>query len=97
MNIMEEDILNDIREMLSESYPDVEISMETLLEYGQVSCLDMTSLEIVQFIVDLEEKYDIIIDIDDRYYTIGDAVRGIIGYLNENGKYETENNHGSEV
>ena len=62
MSIMEEHILNDIREMLSASYPDVEISMETLLEYGQVSCLDMTSLEIVQFIVDLEKKYDIIID-----------------------------------
>ena len=95
--IMEDKILNDIKEMLSDGHPDVEISMETLLEYGSESCLDMTSIEIVQFILDLEEKYDIIIDIDDRYYTIGDAVRGVVGYLEEKEISDTEEKRESEV
>lgn len=76
-------ILADIKEILVKDYPDIEINMETFLEFGEGSYLDMSSLEIVQFIVNLEEKYDIIIDIDDRYYTIGDVVRGVIKYVNE--------------
>ena len=43
------------------------------------------------------EKYDIIIDIDDRYYTIGDAVRGVVGYLEEKEISDTEEKRESEV
>lgn len=83
MQINEENILSDVREMLSQTYPAVEITMDTYLEFGEGSYLDMSSIEIVQFIVVLEEKYDIIIDIEDRYYTVGDAVRGVVSYLRE--------------
>lgn len=83
MQINEENILIDVREMLSKSYPTVEITMDTYLEFGEGSYLDMSSIEIVEFIVVLEEKYDIIIDIEDRYYTVGDAVRGVVSYLRE--------------
>jgi len=86
MNITEKEILNDIRELLAADYPDVEITMETMLEYGSLSSLDMTSLEIIQFIVNLEEKFDIVIDIDDRYYTIGDAVVAVAKYIEEKKK-----------
>ena len=87
---MEEKILDDIKELLLDDYPNIEITMDTMLEYDSVSGLNMSSLEIVQFIVDLEEKYDIIIDIEDRYYTVGDAVRSIVGYLVEKNKTESE-------
>lgn len=83
MQNQEEIILNDIKEMLSQMYPDVEITMDTFLEFGGKSYLDMSSIEIVQFIVDIEKKYDIIVDFEDRYYTIGDTVRGIISSLAE--------------
>jgi len=83
MKITEENVLDGIREMLSETYPTVEITMDTYLEFGDSNYLDMTSIEMVQFIVDLEEKYNIIIDIEDRYYTVGDAVRGVVTYLLE--------------
>lgn len=83
ISVSEEKVLNDIRNMLSESYPTLEITMDTYLEFGEGSYLDMSSIEIVQFIVDLEEKYSIIIDIEDRYYTVGDTVRGVVGYLRE--------------
>lgn len=83
MKVTEERVLNDIREMLSPIYPTIEISMDTYLEFGEGAYLDMSSIEIVQFIIDLEEKYSIIIDIEDRYYTVGDAVRGVVSYLLE--------------
>lgn len=83
MQINEETILSDVKEMLSQTYPTVEITMDTFLEFGEGSYLDMSSIEIVQFIVVLEEKYDIIIDIEERYYTVGDIVRGIASYLRE--------------
>lgn len=81
--INQDKVLNDIQKMLSKEYPTVEISMDTFLEYGGSSFLDMSSIEIVQFIICLEQKYDIIIDFEDRYYTIGDAVRGVTSYLKE--------------
>lgn len=90
MEIKEEKILNDIVELLSDSYSDVEITMETYLEFGKGSHLNMSSLEIVEFIVILEKKYNIIIDIEDRYYTVGDAVRGVVSYLREKEEYISE-------
>lgn len=83
MNNDEKTILEDIRKMLHPYYPSVDINAETFLEYGDGSHLDMSSLEIIQFIVMIEEKYDIIIDFEDRFYTIGDTVRAIMSYLND--------------
>jgi len=97
MQHTEENVLNDIRKMLSETYPTVEITMDTYLEFGEGSYLDMSSIEIVQFIVDLEEKYNIIIDIEDRYYTVGDAVRGVVSYLLEKAEETSEETSESEL
>ena len=69
--------------MLTEAYPNIEITMDTYLEYGTGCFLDMSSIEIVQFILNLEKKFNIIIDLDERYYTIGDAVKSVYGYINE--------------
>ena len=82
-NDIENVLLEEIQEMLAEKYPREKITMKTYLEYGDDLSLDMSSLDIIQFIIDLEKRYDIIIDIDDRFYTIGDVVRGIKSYLNE--------------
>ena len=81
MQIDKENVLLGIKEMLHQAYPTVEITMDTFLEYGTGTYLDMSSLEIVQFIVDVEQKYDIIIDFEDRYYTIGDVVNGVQSLL----------------
>lgn len=97
MPINENAILNDVREMLFKEYPTTQISMETFLEYGDGSYLDMTSIEIVQFIVDVEKKYDIIIDIEDRYYTIGDVVHGVAAYLKEKAESEAEEKCESKI
>lgn len=88
MQFDEKSILDAIREMLSSEYPTVEITMETFLEFGDGSYLDMSSIDIVEFIVVLEDKYDIIIDFEDRYYTIGDVVRGVISYLEKKSESE---------
>lgn len=97
MQFNEEIILNDIKEMLSQEYSTVEITMDTYLEFGEGSYLDMSSIEIVEFIVILEEKYDIIIDFEDRYYTIGDVVRGVVSYLKKKANPEMEKKSESEV
>ena len=85
-----ETIFSEVKNLLQDKYHDCEINMDTFLEFGSGSFLDMSSLDIVEFIVDLETKYDIIIDIEDRYYTVGDAVRGVEKYLRE--KEDLENN-----
>ncbi len=97
MLISEEGILQDICEMLSQDYPTTDITMQTYLEFGEGSSLDMSSIEIVEFIVDLEERYDIIIDIEDRYYTVGDAVRGVVSYLREKAEDTLEDMCESEL
>ena len=97
MQFNEEIILNDIKEMLSQEYQTVEITMDTYLEFGEGSYLDMSSIEIVEFIVILEEKYDIIIDFEERYYTIGDVVRGVVSYLKKKANPEMEKKSESEV
>jgi len=97
MNITEKGVLDDIQEMLLKTYPTTEITMDTYLEFGEGSCLYMSSIEIVQFIVDLERKYSIIIDIEDRYYTVGDAVRGVVGYLREKEECISEETCESEI
>ena len=97
MQFNEEIILNDIKEMLSQEHSTVEITMDTYLEFGEGSYLDMSSIEIVEFIVILEEKYDIIIDFEDRYYTIGDVVRGVVSYLKKKANPEMEKKSESEV
>ena len=81
MQFEEERVFNDIKEMLTPIYPNIDITMETFLEYGTGTYLDMSSIEIVQFIIDIEQKYNIIIDYEDRYYTIGDMVHGILSCL----------------
>ncbi len=86
MHRTEEMVFKEICEMLYQTYPDSDISMETWLEFGEGTYLDMSSIEIVQFIIDLEEKYSIIIDIEDRYYSVGDTVRGVVSYLREKGE-----------
>ena len=91
MNVTENNVLDDIRKMLSETYPTVDISMDTYLEFGNGSHLDMSSLEIVQFIIDLEEKYGIIVDIDERFITVGDAIRSVLTHFNEKTRDKWEN------
>ena len=81
--ITQEIIFEKIKNILSVSYPSANITMDTYLEINEGSYLDMSSLELVQFIIELEETFNIIIDLDDRFYTIGDAVRGVIKYLEE--------------
>ena len=81
--ITQEIIFEKIKNILSVSYPSTNITMDTYLEINEGSHLDMSSLELVQFIIKLEETFNIIIDLDDRFYTIGDAVCGVIKYLEE--------------
>ena len=97
MHRTEEMVFDEICGMLYQTYPDNDISMETWLEFGEGTYLDMSSIEIVQFIIDLEEKYSIIIDIEDRYYTVGDAVRGVVSYLREKAEDMSEEACESEL
>ena len=53
MQLEEEKIFNGIKEMFTPTYPDIDISMETFLEYRTETYLDMLSIEIVQFIVNI--------------------------------------------
>mgnify|MGYP002523216383 CR=1 FL=1 len=53
-NDIENVLLEEIQEMLAEKYPREKIAMKTYLEYGDDLSLDMSSLDIIQFIIDLE-------------------------------------------
>ena len=81
--INESDILKEIKELLSDRYAAEKIDMNSFLEFGEGFSLNMSSLEIVDFLLLLENTFNIIIDINDRYYTIGDAVKSIEKYLKE--------------
>ena len=79
-----ETIYNKVKEILQTLYnEEVDISMDTHLETEGDSFLDMSSLEIVNFIINIEKEFDIIIDFDDRYYTVGDVVYGVYKHLSE--------------
>ena len=81
--VAEKDVFNRVVEIICIKYPSAKITMDTYLEFNNNGeHLDMSSLEIVDFILDLEREFDMIIDIEDRYYTVGDAVRGILLQLN---------------
>lgn len=93
----EETVFNDVRKMLSQIYPEDQITKDTYLEFGDGPYLDMSSIEIVEFIAVLEKKYDIIIDLEDRYYTIGDVVHSIVIYLKEKAEIESEEKCESKI
>lgn len=83
MKITKENVFKKIRAILSKSYPAERINLDTFLDFGDNNCLYMSSIEIVDFIVELEEAFDIIVDYNDRYYTVRDVVNGVISYLHE--------------
>lgn len=56
---------------------DMTINYETSLTNGSNNSLDLTSLEIVELIVEIEDLFDIIIDFDIVYITIGDIVNDV--------------------
>ena len=76
-------ILERLRAMLTEKHPNVEINIDTLLEFGTTTYLDMSSLEIVEFITAVEEEFNVIVDITERFYTIGDVVDSVFTHLKE--------------
>ena len=83
MQMSEEKVFVVVRTILLESYPAFNISMDTFLDYGETNCLFMSSIEIVEFIVKLEKAFDIVIDFNERYYTVRDVVHSVVSYLNE--------------
>ena len=79
----EKQVFEVVHTILSKSYPTFSINMDTFLDYGEENCLFMSSIELVEFIVKVEEAFDIIIDFNERYYTVRDVVQSVILYLNE--------------
>lgn len=78
-NILEE-INNMIRKHLNY---DISITKDMYLEDGQngVAGLGLDSLEIVKLIVMIEDKYNIIVDFNVRFWTIGDMVEYVLSNI----------------
>ncbi|HCA34956.1 MAG TPA: hypothetical protein DEP00_08045 [Lachnospiraceae bacterium] len=75
-------ITSEIIKMLQKHYPTERITIDTLLEgyYGDdrsISNLNMSSLDLVEFISDIEEYYNIIIDFDAQFYTVKDVIENV--------------------
>ena len=75
------EILTKIQELLSKNRSDLKIDMSTYLEFNTEQSLDLSSLEIVDFIMEVETIFNIIIDISERFYTVGDVVESVFEHL----------------
>lgn len=78
----EKEIFSDICLILKESFDKNNISLESTLSKGENS-LDLNSLEIVSFIVKVEENFNIIIDFDVLFVTVQDVVNEVQRLLNQ--------------
>lgn len=75
---MKKEITNKIINIVKK-YCDVEeITLKTTLQGAEENSLDMDSLGIVSFIVDVEKEFDIIIDFDKYFECIEDVVDEVI-------------------
>ena len=75
-------IFNEIALMLENTYGKCNVSENTMLSNGEDS-LDLDSLEIVNLIIQIEKKFDIIIDFDVFFNTVGDLVSNVYEQLQE--------------
>ena len=79
-----EKIFESIKNILfKKGYNNPSINYDTFLDKVADNSLYMTSLEIIDFIVEVENHYNIIVDISERFYTIDDVINSIILHLNE--------------
>lgn len=75
-------IFEDISSILKEKYGKNNVNFDTGLTNGENS-LDLDSLEIVRLIIQIEEKYNIIIDLDILFKTVDDIVSEVYKKLNQ--------------
>lgn len=76
------EITKKIISCLKVEYKTVSIDEETALEYSGENSLDMSSMDIIDFIIQIEEEFCMIVDISTRFETIGDVVNYIHSKLN---------------
>ena len=71
-----EEILHKLNKIFDEHFniDYSQFNIDTALTDRETNCLDLTSIEIVTFIVHIEDAFDIIIDFDTMFETIGDIV-----------------------
>lgn len=78
--------LEKMREILSkvlcEECLEIPISLDTYLINGVgMNGLDLSSIDYVDFLVSVENEYDIIYDFSARIYTVGDIYNYISSYM----------------
>lgn len=78
----EKEIFGDICLILKESFDKNNISLASTLSKGDNS-LDLNSIEIVSFIMKVEENFNIIIDFDVLFVTVQDVVNEVQKLLNQ--------------
>jgi len=78
----EKEIFSDICSILKESFDKNNISLASTLSKGDNS-LDLNSIEIVSFIMKVEENFNIIIDFDVLFVTVQDVVNEVQRLLNQ--------------
>lgn len=87
---MRQKILNELVELIEISNKD-NINEETYLDVSeQGEGLMMSSIEIISFIVRIEKKYDIIIDLNIYFQTFADIIDYILSMKN-NENFEVNN------
>ena len=80
-----QNILHELNELVKKQFPEVDfdVNLQTKLTGEKENSLDLSSLDIVTLIVNIEERFDIIIDFDKVYVTMEDIVNDVEKKLNE--------------
>lgn len=71
-------IMEKLGQILIKEFGKMNINYDTTLNGDNKNCLDLNSLEIVKLIVEIENTFNIIIDFDVRFNSIGDIIKYII-------------------
>ena len=77
-----DDIKVELLELIKEFTGNKKVTIDSVLGNGEGG-LDLTSLEIVNLIVQIEDKFDIIIDFDVHFIQVSDVVREVNRTLEE--------------
>ena len=64
------DILEELRKILSNEFKKEYVDYDTMLNGENNNCLDLNSLEIVKFIVAIENTFSIIVDFDISFNSV---------------------------
>lgn len=92
INVNKDEFINDMSKMIANvlcmNSIDMNITFDTKLVNGiGDNDIELSSIDYVEFLVNIENKYNIEFDFNVKIYTIGDVYNYLISYLNREGDH----------